>query len=67
MSTSEVVVKCKELRISFTKKQSELRPIFVNGNQLDVVRSAKLRGTQREYSSKPLKHRVVKLILVVKR
>ena len=26
-----------------------------------------LRGTQREYSSKPLKHSIVKLILVFKR
>ena len=58
---SEVVVKCKELAISFTKKQSEFRPILMNGSQLDVLRSAKLRGTQREYSSKPLKHRIVKL------
>ena len=36
--------KCKELRISFTKKQSEFQPILVNGNQLEVVRSAKLLG-----------------------
>ena len=36
--------KCKELRISFTKKQSEFHPILVNGNQLEVVRSAKLLG-----------------------
>ena len=36
--------KCKELRISFTKKQSEVHPILVNGNQLEVVRSAKLLG-----------------------
>ena len=28
--------KCKELRISFTKKQSEFHPILVNGNQLEV-------------------------------
>ena len=34
--------KCKELRISFTKKQSEFHPILVNGNQLEVVGSAKL-------------------------
>ena len=26
-----------------------------------------IRGTQREYSSKPLKHRIVERILVVKR
>ena len=36
--------KCNELRISFTKKQSEFHPILVNGNQLEVVRSAKLLG-----------------------
>ena len=36
--------KCKELRISLTKKQSELHPILANGNQLEVVRSAKLLG-----------------------
>ena len=36
--------KCKELRISFTKKLSEFHPILVNGNQLEVVRSAKLLG-----------------------
>ena len=36
--------KCKELRISFTKKQSEFHPILVNGNQLEVVRSPKLLG-----------------------
>ena len=34
--------KCKELRISFTKKLSEFHPILVNGNQLELVRSAKL-------------------------
>ena len=34
--------KCKELRVSFTKKQSEFHHILVNGNQLEVVRSAKL-------------------------
>ena len=34
--------KCQELRIPFTKKQSEFHPILVNGNQLEVVRSAKL-------------------------
>ena len=32
------------LRFSFTKKQSEFHPILVNGNQLEVVRSAKLMG-----------------------
>ena len=36
--------KCKELRIPFTKKQSEFHPILVNGNQLEVVRSAELLG-----------------------
>ena len=36
--------KCKELRISFTKKQSEFHPILVTGNQLEAVRSAKLLG-----------------------
>ena len=36
--------KCKELRISFTKKLSEFHPILVNGNQLEAVRSAKLLG-----------------------
>ena len=36
--------KCKELRISFTKKQSEFHPILVNGNQFEAVRNAKLLG-----------------------
>ena len=36
--------KCKELRVSFIKKQSEFHHILVNGNQLEVVRSAKLLG-----------------------
>ena len=36
--------KCKELRISFAKKQSEFHPILVNGNQLEAVRNAKLLG-----------------------
>ena len=36
--------KCKELRISFTKKQSEFHPILVTGNQLEAVISAKLLG-----------------------
>ena len=31
------------------------------------VRNEDIRGTQREYSSKPLKHSSVKLILVFKR
>ena len=32
-----------------------------------LVLETKLRGTQREYSSKPLKHSIVKRILVFKR
>ena len=32
------------LRISFTKKLSEFPPTLVNGNRLEVVRSAKLLG-----------------------
>ena len=35
---------CKELRVSFIKKQSEFHHTLVNGNQLEVVRSAKLLG-----------------------
>ena len=31
-------------RISFTKKQSEFHLVLVNGNQLEVVGSAKLLG-----------------------
>ena len=33
----------------------------------NVTARCKLKGTQREYGSKPLKHSIVKLILVFKR
>ena len=36
--------KCKELRISFARDQPELQPIVVNGQELEVVHSAKLLG-----------------------
>ena len=36
--------KCKELRISFARNQPELQPIVVNGQELEVVHSAKLLG-----------------------
>ena len=36
--------KCKELRISFGKNQPEFQPILVNGQELEVVQSAKLLG-----------------------
>ena len=36
--------KCKELRISFARNQQEFQPILVNGQELEVVQSAKLLG-----------------------
>ena len=36
--------KCKELRISFARNQPELQLIVVNGQELEVVHSAKLLG-----------------------
>ena len=36
--------KCKELRISFARAQPEFQPILVNGQELEVVTSAKLLG-----------------------
>ena len=36
--------KCKELRISFARTQPEFQPILVNGQELEVVKSAKLLG-----------------------
>ena len=36
--------KCKELRISFTKKSPEFNPILINGEELEIVQSAKLLG-----------------------
>ena len=36
--------KNKELRISFARTQQEFQPIFVNGQELEVVQSAKLLG-----------------------
>lgn len=36
--------KCKERRISFGKNQPEFQPILVNGQELEVVQSAKLLG-----------------------
>ena len=39
--------------------------LFCNTNMATVTRH--VRGTQREYSSKPLKHSIVERILVFKR
>jgi len=36
--------KCKELRISFAKQQSNINPVIVNNNPIKVVDSAKLLG-----------------------
>ena len=36
--------KCKELRISFGKNQPEFQTILVNGQELEVVQTAKLLG-----------------------
>ena len=36
--------KCKELRISFAKKSPEFNPILINGEELEIVQSAKLLG-----------------------
>ena len=36
--------KCKELRISFARKSPEFNPILINGEELEIVQSAKLLG-----------------------
>ena len=36
--------KCKELRISFAKKESHFAPIVINNEELGLVKSAKLLG-----------------------
>ena len=38
------MIKCQELRISFTKSQQEFEPILINGDALEVVESAKQLG-----------------------
>ncbi|KAK2560959.1 hypothetical protein P5673_016078 [Acropora cervicornis] len=34
--------KCKEIRTSFSKINADLRPLFINGQELEVVQNAKL-------------------------
>ena len=34
--------KCKEIRISFSKNNADLPPLFINGQELEVVQNAKL-------------------------
>ena len=36
--------KCKEIRISFSKNNPDLPPLFINGQELEVVQNAKLLG-----------------------
>lgn len=36
--------KCKEIRISFSKNNGDLPPLFINGQELEVVQNAKLLG-----------------------
>ncbi len=36
--------RCKELRICFAKSQGDFQPIYVNGKELEIVKSAKLLG-----------------------
>ena len=36
--------KCKEIRISFSKNNADLPPLFINGQELEVVQNARLRG-----------------------
>ncbi len=38
--------KCKELRISFAKDQPDFHPIVIDGQSLEVVKSAKLLGAK---------------------
>ncbi|XP_068708265.1 uncharacterized protein [Montipora foliosa] len=38
--------KCKELQISFAKKSPEFNAILINGEELEIVQSAKLLGVQ---------------------
>ena len=42
-------------------------PVWFSRRRKSSLRKHKLRGTQREYSSKPLKHSIVERILVFKR
>ena len=50
----------------FVKKPKKTK-IFTEIRTLTLDEMTKLRGTQREHSSKPLKHSTVKRILVFKR
>lgn len=34
--------KCREIRISFSKKNADLPPLFINGHELEIVQNAKL-------------------------
>jgi hypothetical protein len=36
--------KCKELRVCFARNQEDFQPIYVNGKELEIVKSAKLLG-----------------------
>ena len=36
--------KCKEICISFSKNNADLPPLFINGQELEVVQNAKLLG-----------------------
>ena len=36
--------KCKEIRISFSKNNADLPPLFINGQELEVAQNAKLLG-----------------------
>ena len=36
--------KCKGIRISFSKNNADLPPLFINGQELEVVQNAKLLG-----------------------
>ena len=36
--------KGKEIRISFSKNNADLPPLFINGQELEVVQNARLRG-----------------------
>lgn len=54
--------KCKELRISFTKKEDDFQPIVVNGKNLECITSANMLGvtisrklTWNEHSSQVFK------------
>ena len=36
--------RCKEIRISFSKNNADLPPLFINGQELEVVQNTKLLG-----------------------